>query len=145
MGDSGCSLGQEDLQEKGMATCSIFLPGESRGQRSLAGWATVVLGIYIYILLDQPAHMAESDMWSQSDPLTCLQGWQLTYLTQSSSYILSTEDHILGRKKHPFWKTYSRIFHCLRTLEILCLKMLKKNKTTKEINAQKAFLMGYEA
>lgn len=95
--------------------------------------------------MHQPAHMAESDMWSQSDPLTCLQGWQLTYLTQSSSYILSTEDHILGRKKHPFWKTYSRIFHCLRILEILCLNMLKKNKTAKEINTQKAFLMGYEA
>lgn len=88
-----------------------------------------------------PAHllMAESDMWSKSDPL---QGCQLTYLTQRSLYILSTEDHILGRKRHPFWKPNSRIFHCLRILEILCLGMLKKNKTTKKINTQKAFLMG---
>ena len=31
------SLGQEDPLEKGMATRSIFLPGESHGQRSLAG------------------------------------------------------------------------------------------------------------
>ena len=31
------SLGQEDPVEKGMATHSVFLPGELRGQRSLAG------------------------------------------------------------------------------------------------------------
>ena len=31
------SLGQEDPLEKGMATHSIFLPGEFHGQRSLAG------------------------------------------------------------------------------------------------------------
>ena len=30
-------LGQEDPMEKEMATHSIFLPGESHGQRSLAG------------------------------------------------------------------------------------------------------------
>ena len=32
------SLGQEDPQEKGMEPTPIFLPGESRGQRSLAGY-----------------------------------------------------------------------------------------------------------
>ena len=31
------SLGQEDPLEEGMATHSILLPGESHGQRSLAG------------------------------------------------------------------------------------------------------------
>ena len=31
------SLGQEDALEKGMATHSIFLPGEFHGQRSLVG------------------------------------------------------------------------------------------------------------
>ena len=30
------SLGWEDLLEKGMATHSVFLPGEFHGQRSLA-------------------------------------------------------------------------------------------------------------
>ena len=30
-------LGQEDPLEEGMATTAIFLPGESHGQRSLAG------------------------------------------------------------------------------------------------------------
>ena len=30
------SLGQEDPLEEGMATHSVFLPGESQGQRSLA-------------------------------------------------------------------------------------------------------------
>ena len=30
------SLGREDSLEKGMATHSVFLPGESHGQRSLA-------------------------------------------------------------------------------------------------------------
>ena len=36
------SVGQEDSVEEGMATLSSFLPGESHGQRSLAGgspWA----------------------------------------------------------------------------------------------------------
>ena len=33
------SLGQEDPLEKGMATCSEFLPGKSYGQRSLAGYS----------------------------------------------------------------------------------------------------------
>ena len=38
------SLGWEDLLEKGMATHSsiptpVFLPGESRGQRSLSGYS----------------------------------------------------------------------------------------------------------
>ena len=32
------SLGQEDPLEKGMATHSIFLPGESHEQRSLDGY-----------------------------------------------------------------------------------------------------------
>ena len=32
------SLGQEDATEKGMTTHSIFLPGESHGQRSLVGY-----------------------------------------------------------------------------------------------------------
>ena len=32
------SLGQEDPMEKGMATHSVFLPGESHAQRSLAGY-----------------------------------------------------------------------------------------------------------
>ena len=31
------SLGQEDPLEEGMATIPVFLPGESRGQRSLVG------------------------------------------------------------------------------------------------------------
>ena len=31
------SLGREDPLEEGMATHSMFLPGESHGQRSLAG------------------------------------------------------------------------------------------------------------
>ena len=33
------SLGQEDSLEKGMATHSLFLPGEFHGQRSLAGYS----------------------------------------------------------------------------------------------------------
>ena len=33
------SLGLEDPLEKGMAIHSIFLPGESHGQRSLAGYS----------------------------------------------------------------------------------------------------------
>ena len=33
------SLGQEDPPEKEMATCSVFLPGKSHGQRSLAGYS----------------------------------------------------------------------------------------------------------
>ena len=32
-------LGQEDPLEKGMATTSVFLPGEFHGQRSLAGYS----------------------------------------------------------------------------------------------------------
>ena len=32
------SLGQENPLEEGMATHSVFLPGESHGQRSLAGY-----------------------------------------------------------------------------------------------------------
>ena len=34
------SLGRDDSLEKGMATYSDFLPGESLGQRSLAGYST---------------------------------------------------------------------------------------------------------
>ena len=33
------SLGQEDPLEEGMATHSSILPGESHGQRSLAGYS----------------------------------------------------------------------------------------------------------
>ena len=33
------SLGQEDPLEEGMATTPVFLPGESHGQRSLAGYS----------------------------------------------------------------------------------------------------------
>ena len=33
------SLGQEDPLEEGMATIPVFLPGESRGQRSLVGYS----------------------------------------------------------------------------------------------------------
>ena len=33
------SLGQEDPLEAGMATHPVFLPGESRGQRSLVGYS----------------------------------------------------------------------------------------------------------
>ena len=33
------TLGQEDPLEKGMATTPVFLPGESQGQRSLAGYS----------------------------------------------------------------------------------------------------------
>ena len=32
-------LGQEDPGEEGMATTPVFLPGESHGQRSLAGYS----------------------------------------------------------------------------------------------------------
>ena len=32
------SLGQEDALEKGMVNPSVFLPGESHGQRTLAGY-----------------------------------------------------------------------------------------------------------
>ena len=34
------SLGQEDPLEKGMATHSSILPGESHGQRSLVGYSS---------------------------------------------------------------------------------------------------------
>ena len=33
------SLGQKDPLEEGMATTPVFLPGESHGQRSLAGYS----------------------------------------------------------------------------------------------------------
>ena len=33
------SLGREDPLEESMATHSVFLPGESQGQRSLAGYS----------------------------------------------------------------------------------------------------------
>ena len=36
-GDLGWFLGQEDPLEKEMATTPLFLPGESHGERSLAG------------------------------------------------------------------------------------------------------------
>ena len=36
-GDGVRSLGREDPLEKGMATHSVFLPGESHAQRSLVG------------------------------------------------------------------------------------------------------------
>jgi len=34
------SLGQEGPLEEGMATTPVFLPGESHGQRSLAGYSS---------------------------------------------------------------------------------------------------------
>ena len=37
--DTGQSLGQEDPLEEGMATPPVFLPGESYGQRNLAGYS----------------------------------------------------------------------------------------------------------
>ena len=37
------SLGREELLEKGMATHSIFLPGEFQGQSSLAGYSPLGL------------------------------------------------------------------------------------------------------
>ena len=37
-----CSLDQEDPLENGMATHSIFLPGEFHGQKSLVGLVHVV-------------------------------------------------------------------------------------------------------
>ena len=37
VGDSGSIPGWEDPLEEGMATTPVFLPGESHGQRSLAG------------------------------------------------------------------------------------------------------------
>ena len=40
--DTGSILGQEDPLEEGMATHSIFLPGESHGQRSLVGYSPSV-------------------------------------------------------------------------------------------------------
>ena len=39
-GDMVQSLGQEDLLEEEMATHSSILPGESHGQRSLAGYSS---------------------------------------------------------------------------------------------------------
>ena len=33
------SLGREDPLQEGMATTPVFLPGESHGQRSLAGYS----------------------------------------------------------------------------------------------------------
>ena len=33
-------LGREDPLEKGMGTTPVFLPGEFRGQRSLAGYSS---------------------------------------------------------------------------------------------------------
>ena len=33
-----CSLGQEDLLEEGWQPTPVFLPGESHGQKSLAGY-----------------------------------------------------------------------------------------------------------
>ena len=38
-GDTVRSLGQEGALEEGVATLSVFLPGESHGQRSLAGYS----------------------------------------------------------------------------------------------------------
>ena len=39
VGDAGRSLGWEDPLEKEKATHSIFLPGESHGQRSLVSYS----------------------------------------------------------------------------------------------------------
>ena len=38
-GDVGSILDQEDPPEKGRATTPVHLPGESHGQRSLAGYS----------------------------------------------------------------------------------------------------------
>ena len=35
----GLTLGQDDPLEKGLATHSVFLPGEFHGQRSLIGYS----------------------------------------------------------------------------------------------------------
>ena len=37
--DTGLILGQEDLLKEGMAATSVFLPGKSHGQRSLADYS----------------------------------------------------------------------------------------------------------
>ena len=37
--DAGSIPGSEDPLEKGMAPTPVFLPGESHGQRSLAGYS----------------------------------------------------------------------------------------------------------
>ena len=39
VGDSGLTLGGEVPLEKGMAT-TVFLPGESHGQKSLSGYSS---------------------------------------------------------------------------------------------------------
>ena len=38
-GDAGLTLGGEDPLEESIATHSVFLPGESHGQRSLLGYS----------------------------------------------------------------------------------------------------------
>ena len=38
-GDMGSILAWEDPLEKEMASCSVFLPGEFHGQRSLVGYS----------------------------------------------------------------------------------------------------------
>ena len=54
------SLGQEDPLEKGMATTSVFLPGEYYGQRILVGYSpwgrkesdtTEWLALVIYLVM----------------------------------------------------------------------------------------------
>ena len=39
-GDPGLILGWEDPREKEMATLSVFLPGESHGERNLASYSS---------------------------------------------------------------------------------------------------------
>ena len=53
-----CSLGQEDPLEKGMATHS-FLPGQSHGQRSLAGYSP--RGCKESDTTDRPTHCPSQD------------------------------------------------------------------------------------
>ena len=75
-------LGSEDPLEKGMTTCSTFLPGESHGQRSLAGyslWGPQGMGHnrateqhFHFHLLPQINPVGESHPGIQSILLHCL-------------------------------------------------------------------------
>ena len=67
------SLGQEDPVEKGMATHSVFLPGELRGQRSLAGLSqrvtesdiTKQLSLYFFPRTNKATKVERVDMTRQ--------------------------------------------------------------------------------
>ena len=49
-GDSGSVTHEEDPLEKGMATHSVFLPGESHGRRSLVGYSLWVTKSWTHTL-----------------------------------------------------------------------------------------------